>query len=279
MSSGEESEIDPEALRLVVSSIEAEFKKKPPTLAIIGLSGVGKSSVINAMFGTRRDTSATTRGTSRFHKRNFDILSVFDLESERVEQAAIGCTMRLMDAPGLGEDARLDKNYLDRYRRHLREADVALWVVAARNRALALDQQYLEKLRRVLPNLVLGINQVDLVEPLDWNEAINMPSKTQAGHIAEILADRQEKLGAVLGAEPPAVAFSAKRFYNLQALFKACLDAAPRDRRWMFELLKKFSTRDWLAQARGLSEAQRKSLEERYIRSDKKLTLGDLGGA
>ncbi|MBI1385583.1 MAG: GTP-binding protein [Rhizobiales bacterium] len=270
--------LSPEVLDPVVRAIEAEYQRKPPTLAVIGLSGVGKSSIINAMFGTKRDTSATTRGTSRFHKRNFEIVQAFDLESARVEATRIGCVMRLIDAPGLGEDVGLDDNYLARYRRHLPEADVALWVLAARNRALALDQQYLERLKDVLPNLVIGINQVDLVEPLGWNEAINMPSKVQAGHIAEIVADRRAKLGAVLGSEPPTVAFSALRFFNLQQLFATCLEAAPANRRWMFELLKSFSTRDWLAQAKGLTDTQRQQLAARYITSDGKLDLDDLAG-
>lgn len=272
----EATDIDPDVLAPVVAAIEAEFRDRPPTLAVIGLSGVGKSSIINAMFGTKRDTSATTRGTSRFHKRNFDILSVFDHESDRVEATKLNCAMRLIDAPGLGEDVALDENYLARYRKHLPEADVVLWVLAARNRALALDQQYLARLKDLTPNLVIGINQVDLVEPLTWNEAINMPSKAQAAHIEEIVADRQEKLSTVLGHTAPAVAFSALRFFNLQAMFKTCLDAAPANRRWMFELLKSFSTRDWLAQAKGLSDQQRQQLADRFVTSDRKLSISDL---
>lgn len=265
------SAADPASLKPVVAAIEAEFRKAPPTLAVIGLSGVGKSSVINAMFGTRRHVSATRRGTSRFSS------TVVDLVSNRVEGAPVTCALRVIDAPGLGEDAALDRNYLDRYRKHLPEADVALWVVAARNRALALDQQYLEALGDALPNIVLGINQVDLVEPISWNDAINMPSSEQQAHIEEIVADRRGRLGRVLDAEPPAVAFSALRYYNMQALFHACLTAAPKGRRWMFEILKSFSTMDWLSRAKGLSDAQRKRLAERYIQSDRKLKLGELG--
>lgn len=265
------SDLPPGALEPIVRHIEEEFRSKPPTLAVIGLSGVGKSSVINAMFGTRRHVSPTTRGTSRFSS------SVFDIVSRRVEGAPVTCALRVVDAPGLGEDADLDGNYLKRYRSHLPECDVALWVVAARNRALALDQQYLARLKDQLPSLVIGVNQVDLVEPLTWNEGINMPSPEQAEHIEEILADRRARLARVVGADVPAVAFSALRYYNLQALFNACLQSAPKNRRWMFELLKSFSTSDWLARAKALTPAQREQLAKRYISSDAKIRLADVG--
>jgi predicted GTPase len=119
---------------------------------------------------------------------------------------------------------------------------------------------------------------VDLVDPLDWNGAINMPSKAQAEAIAVITRDRHDKLQRYIAADCPVVAYSAQRYYNLQALFTTCLKAAPKRRQWMFELLKSFSTRDWLAQAKGLSAAQRAALAEKYIASDAAIPLEALGG-
>lgn len=255
------------ALALVVKAIEAEFARHPPSICVIGLSGVGKSSTINAMFGTNRTVSSTVRGTSRFSSSTFEIVS------HRMEGASLKCAFRVYDAPGLGEDTDLDDNYLARYREHLPKCDIALWVLAARNRALALDQEYLERLSKVLPRLVVGINQADLVDPLDWSEAINMPSKRQAEAIEVIEKDRHDKLARFADGELTVVTYSAKKYYNLQALFAACVRNAPERRRWMFELIKGFSTRDWLNRAQGLSEAQREQLAQRYINSDAKIRM------
>ncbi len=264
----------PGPLDLIVKAVEEEFNRQPPTICVIGLSGSGKSSTINAMFGTNKRVSATTRGTHRFRA------DVFEIVSQRVEGAALKCALRVLDAPGLGEDVSLDENYLGRYRHHLKDkkCDIVLWIAAARNRALALDQQYLTRLSDVLPNVVIGINQVDLVEPLNWNTGINMPSREQDEAIKEIAADRHTKLTKCLRGECRTIAYSALKYYNLQSLFAACLDASPLDRRWMFDLLKSFTTHDWLNEAKGLSAAQKQQLARAYIKSDEKISARSLPG-
>jgi predicted GTPase len=264
----------PAALELIVKAVEDEFNRQPPTICVIGLSGSGKSSTINAMFGTNKRISATTRGTNRFRTDTFEIVS------QRMEGTAVKCALRVLDAPGLGEDVSLDENYLGRYRHHLKDkkCDIVLWIAAARNRALALEQQYLTRLADVLPNVVIGINQVDLVEPLNWNAAINMPSREQEQAVKEIAADRHAKLSKCLRGECKTVAYSALKYYNLQSLFAACLDASPPERRWMFDLLKSFSTHDWLNRAKGLSAAQKQQLARAYIKSDEKISAGSLPG-
>jgi uncharacterized protein len=239
---------------MLANAIEGEFAANPPTICVIGLSGVGKSSTINAMFGANRTVSATIRGTTRFAADTYEIAST------RVAGLALNCTLRVYDAVGLGEDIELDASYLERYKRHLPKCDIALWIVAARNRALALDQQYLQQLAKVLPNLVIGLNQVDLVEPLSWSTAANLPSKAQQQAIAAIAADRRAKLGRYARqGEVAVIPYSALHYYNLQSLFLECIRAAPAPRRWMFDLIKSFSTADWLARAEGLTEAQRQA--------------------
>jgi uncharacterized protein len=255
------------SLDRVADAIETAFAKNPPTICVIGLSGVGKSSTINSMFGTKLQVSATTRGTSRFASTLFHSLS------DRLASGPVKSCLKVYDAPGLGEDKELDKNYLKRYRTHLPKCDIALWIVAARNRALALDQLYLEALRDYLPNLVVGINQVDLVDPLSWNDRINMPSQQQEESITAIIKDRAEKFRKLGIKDASVIAYSATKYYNLQSLFAACVRSAPDNRRWMFEIIKAFSSNDWLNKATGLSKSQRDSLATQYIHADSKMNL------
>lgn len=257
------SSLPPALAQTLTSAIEQQFAAAPPTICVIGLSGVGKSSTINSMFGADRPVSATIRGTNRFDAKTYDILST------RVAGLTLNCRLRIYDAVGLGESADLDAKYLRRYKSHLPKCDIALWIVAARNRAIALDQQYLKKLSRVLPNLVIGLNQVDLVEPLDWVDATNLPSAAQLEAIGEIVRDRRAKLTRYARqGEVAVIPYSALRYYNLQSLYLECVRSAPAERRWMFDLIKSFSTADWLARAKGLSAAQRQAFLRRQPASE-----------
>lgn len=248
----------------LLEAIAEEYRENPPTLGVIGLSGVGKSSTINSMFATKLKTSATVRGTTRFSSHRFDVTG------KKILKKGIPGVLNVTDAPGLGEDLARDKTYLKAYRKHLPKCDVALWIVSARNRALALDQMYFKELRktRSLPKIVIGINQVDLIDPLDWDDYYNMPSAKQDKHLQEIVADRRDKLSAYIDADTPVVGYSATNYYNLQALFTACVEAVEGERRWMFSLLKSFSIEDWISRASGLSDSEKKKILDQEAQPD-----------
>lgn len=216
------------------------FMANPPRIGVVGVSGVGKSSTINRLFRTSLPTSDTVACTKEFR----DV----SLEVTPQQGDLAGTTLRLVvcDAPGLGEDIRKDPEYLDMYRQNLPACDVILWVTTARNRAIALDQLYLAEFPEVADRIVFGINQVDLVEPLDWPAGLPIPSPAQKANIREIVADRRSRFCSYLGRDVAIVPYSTSRGHNLEDLFTTLLEHAPDGRKWLFHVLKNFRLEDFL---------------------------------
>lgn len=234
---------DPQEMMRMKSAISEAFQRSPPTIGIIGLTGKGKSTTINRMFKTNRQTSDTVACTPNFE--------AVDLSLRAVRGHATGeaASLRVIDAPGLGEDIRRDGHFLELYERHLPSCDVVLYVGTARDRAVSLDQTYLRQLAPLCADrLVIGINQCDLVAPMDWNSRINLPSQQQQKNLAEILRDRSQRLSWAVGRNLSLIPYSAETGWNLQELFTGLIAACPHERAWMFDALKNFHFSDFLPQ-------------------------------
>lgn len=228
---------DPKGEMAKAIALELE---RPPTICVLGVSGSAKSSTINALLKTSLPVSHTAARTRRFEEVEVPL---------RMNQGqAEGRQVKLVvyDAPGLGEDERRDPEYLDMYDRHLPACDVALWVMSARNRAVALDQQYLARLKQHHAKMVFGLSQVDLVGPMDWKPGLPIPSVEQAANIAEIAEGRGRRLSETLGRQVRLVPYSNHKGYNLEELFAALLSHVQGDRAWIFAGLKNFSYKDFM---------------------------------
>lgn len=239
MASRAKGKLPPDQLAKLKKAVGAAFRN-PPTIGVIGVSGVGKSSTINAMFKTNLPISHTVACTKEFQ--------AIDLSTEiRDHGAAHGkpAVLRIVDAPGLGEDVRKDSDYLDMYNRHLEHCDVILWVASARNRGLALDQQYLLELKKYHNKIVFGINQIELVEPMNWSR-INMPSVEQEKNLQIIYEDRRDRIQSVLDVPVVLSLYSAHKGYNLQELFTQLIESCNTERAWMFGAIKSFNPDDFI---------------------------------
>ncbi|GAA1017537.1 hypothetical protein Aple_031900 [Acrocarpospora pleiomorpha] len=256
-----EKEKDPQdPLREILAMLEREIAERPPTIGVVGVSGVGKSSTINSLFRTSLATSGTVARTKEFEDVDLSVRFNAPLAADSSEKssgpgespvapqtnAPTRVLLRVVDAPGLGEDLALDDRYLEQYLENLPRCDVVLWVMSARNRAIALDQMYLQKLSRFYDKIVFGINQVDLVEPMDWHTGYNIPSREQEANIKAISQDRLEHLASAIGRKPALLYYSSRYGYRLEHLFKALLDACPENRRWIYAGLKNFSHLDFI---------------------------------
>lgn len=214
---------------------------KPPKIGLVGVSGVGKSSTINAMFKTCLPISHTKACTTEFRE--------VPLELTFNQGPAVGQNINLVvcDAPGLGEDIRKDPEYIDMYRNNLPSCDIILWIMSARNRAVALDQIYLNDFMDLSERIVFGLNQVDLVEPMNWNSSLPIPSEDQLKHIVEIVSDRQKRLSDTIGRNIDIIPYSNYRRYNLEVLFAKLLHSCSGNRSWIFGGLKNFNFEDELS--------------------------------
>lgn len=223
--------------------LHGELDSRPPAIGVIGVSGTGKSSLINAMFRTQLPISHTRACTTHFLATELDVRPKGDAYEDRPTRLVV------VDAPGLGEDVRKDNEYLSDYHRTLPDCDVIVWLMAARNRGISLDQQYLENLAEFQDRMVFAVNQVDMVHPMDWNYKINLPSEQMESAITDIVADRTERIAAVIGRTPKVTAVSARAGYNLEQLFSTLIDSAPQKRRFIFGMLKNFSYTDFIPPA------------------------------
>lgn len=212
----------------------------PPSIGLIGVSGVGKSSTINAMFKTSLAISHTVACTKEFKTTDMELkITSGELKGGKIN-------LQVVDAPGLGEDIALDPKYIDMYNKHLPKCDVILWVLSARNRAMALDQKYLEQFKIFHKKIVFGVNQIDLVHPMNWNHIINLPSVEMENNLKEISDDRAKKLFSITKTDVKIVPYSASYGFNLEKLFKVLIETIPENRRWIFGGLKNFSYMDFM---------------------------------
>lgn len=220
----------------VIKYLKKIIQEDPPTIGLIGTCGVGKSSTINAMFGTNLPTSPTIACTKNFIKNDFLAKTTQEHQLK----------LRVIDAPGLGEDIESDEKYLKEYKKELEKCDVILWIMTARNRATALDQVYLKNLLDFKDKITFGLNQVDLTDPLDWNNELNTPSKEQKKNIQEIVKDRKIRLEKTLNQEIAIIPYSAKTGYNLERLFVDLLKKSTKERKWLFSTIKNFKAEDFI---------------------------------
>jgi len=190
-----------------------------PVIGLFGKTGVGKSSLCNALFGENiceiSDIKACTRDTKKV---------VLDLG---------GKGLTLLDVPGVGESNDRDEEYAELYAKLLPELDLVLWILKADDRAFSTDEKFYENI--VKPHITQGkpfyfvINQVDKMEPFrEWdfeghkpgdNQSCNIERKIEA--VAQVFKISRSKV----------LAISAMEKYNLVNLIDTIVFNLPGAKR------------------------------------------------
>lgn len=200
-----------------------KFLTYEPKVAIFGKTGVGKSSLTNALFGK-------------------DVCKVSDVEActrepqevfLKLEGASNG--IKLLDVPGIGESAERDKQYFKLYAEILKEADMALWVLKADDRTFSADEEFYKTCMKPYIDagkpFAVAVSQVDKIEPFrEWDEIKHLPGPTQEGNIAKKLNYVAQQFGDLKVSQ--VVAVSANENYNLSNLMLQLIKALPADKRY-----------------------------------------------
>jgi GTPase len=132
----------------------APVDSEPPRVAILGKPNVGKSTLLNRLFGETRVVVSEEPGTTR---DPVDVLVELD-----------GMPVRLVDTAGIRRSARVDDptEYYSvlRAREALRDADVALLLIDGTEGATHQDQRLAEEIADSGTGLVVILNKWDVTD-------------------------------------------------------------------------------------------------------------------
>ena len=191
-----------------------------PKIGVLGKTGVGKSSLCNALFGA-------------------DVCPINDIEACTREPQEIKINLAdnngitLIDVPGAGESLDRDKEYSEMYARLLPTLDVILWVIKSDDRALAADEHFY--INVIKPHIAQGkpfffvLNQVDKTEPFrKWNYDEHKPCVEQNTTIARKI----QSIADFFHVSPASIIpVSALEKYNLSTLVYEMICAVPAEKK------------------------------------------------
>lgn len=136
---------------------------KPLIVSVMGQTGVGKSSLINALFDTNLKTAPVRPCTKEIEK-----ISIDNGEGQK---------LIFYDLPGVGESDKADSEYIEKYIHQIEASDIIIWAIHSDNRSVTFDQQTLNKIYTRLPEdkrshfvskITFVLTKTDLLIPPAW---------------------------------------------------------------------------------------------------------------
>lgn len=211
-----------------------------PDVGVFGDSGVGKSTLCNALFGSDiakvSHTSAGTRSVQRI----------------RVEGRDSYSGIHLFDVPGIGEDPERHAEYLKLYKRLVswesgnvtdshhddgdmpeKPLDLVIWAIdsSSRNYSSSIEA-YREVIKPSKCPAVFVLTKAEKIEPhREWDLQNNRPGLTQEKHLNKRIIDISGQF------EIPAnkiVDVSAIDKYNLEKLVETIVHTLPNESKFSF---------------------------------------------
>ena len=162
----------PSNIAEVLANIKLEIQKirdHTPRVGVFGNSGVGKSTLCNALFG---DHVASVSDVTACTREPQEILV-------RLESGKGGII--LVDLPGIGETDERQKEYVELYQNEVAKLDVVLWATMANDRNYHSALEGYKAVRSVsdVP-IIFVITQINKIEPMDeWDNETFTPTGEQ----------------------------------------------------------------------------------------------------
>jgi len=220
----EQSSVGGIDLRLISKALMDAFAPQGPIrVAVIGETGVGKSSTINALFNTKLPINHVRSCTQ--------IAEVVKTTTNK------GMPIEIIDMPGLGAGEAETRMHWHTYREVLPTVDSAIWVISAGDKALEGMQgalRVISSLRddNLIEHIVFGINKSEHMEPEDWNAAANLPSREQESYLEEFCETVKTAIREIFPSWNGTIRYySAKKQFRLDDLLEQMILAAPEGRR------------------------------------------------
>lgn len=249
------NKVSSEEKKKVLEAINSEITERPFRVAVIGQSGVGKSTTLNSVFGLKNYTSDVAEGTTDIEEKKFEMRDGFSLS--------------IYDMPGIGYDVDKDAEYERMYAKILPDCDVIVYIINAHSKDIGEDCRILREVvlpvcntNQIKDNLILAFNKIDTIgemqDPNDpelrWNTRDNLPTEKLKKAIKAKLSDLTDKLigenliGGADAIEPHQIVFySAIHNYNLSDFLRAITKAGKRGWIWTgtvgFEQIGKWSNK------------------------------------
>ena len=222
----------------VMNKLNEEITGRPFRVAVIGQSGVGKSSTLNHVFGLNLPTSDIEEGTTEVIEKIFPMRDGFDLS--------------IFDMPGLLQSRKKDAEYMNMYKEILPKCDVIVYIIKANTRNIGDDCKILKEMilpicnsNAIMDNLIIAVNKVDIIGEsyaIDdpdymWDSINNQPTtklvecirKKREDIYTKFIDENLVLLNSDNALKPEQVVFySATYDYNLKDVLMAITNAGKR---------------------------------------------------
>lgn len=252
----------PSELKNKIASKLDEMRSYVPKVGVFGKTGVGKSSLCNAIFGT-------------------DVCAISDVEACTREPQKVllelgGSGIQLLDVPGVGESGERDKEYDELYQNLLPELDLILWVFKGDDRAAASDEHFYKRIIRRYVDagkpFIAVINQIDKIEPFrEWDVEERKPSSKQLTNIET----KRQSIAGLLGIPlSKVIAVSANERYGLADLVDSIVHELPNEQKMVvLDKIKAAEEAEIAAAQAKAAEAQAKAEELRAKAEAERIAL------